>query len=197
MAVEDSGVITDVLPELKAGADRERAVRTLWENAFDKLVKIARGMLRDMPRGASDEEDVAVSVFQSLCDGVAKGRFPDLQNRENLWRILYTITRRKARAHRVHEMAQKRGGGRIVDADIEAVADDEPAPDVAAIMADELRARLAALRNDNLCHIDLMLLQEASNDEIAAQLGCCTRTVERKRDRIRKVWDGNVGQALA
>jgi DNA-directed RNA polymerase specialized sigma24 family protein len=33
-----------------------------------------------------------------------------------------------------------------------------------------------------------MRLEGYSNDEIAARLGCVTRTVERKLDLIRKVW---------
>jgi DNA-directed RNA polymerase specialized sigma24 family protein len=197
MAVEDAGEVTEALGGLKAGADRERAVQTLWEHAFDKLVKFARGVLRDMPRGASDEEDVALSAFQSLCDGVARGRFPELHDRDNLWRVLYTITRRKDRAHVTHEKAQKRGAGRGADANIEALEDDEPTPEFAALMADELRSRLAALGDDTLRRIAVLLLENASNDEIAVQLGCSTRTIERKRERIRKAWERDVGQALA
>ena len=41
-----------------------------------------------------DEEDVALSVFQSLCDGVKSGKFSRLDDRVNLWALLVVITSR-------------------------------------------------------------------------------------------------------
>ena len=53
--------------------------------------------VRRAPRRASDEEDVALSAFQSFYQGIARGRFPQLEDRDNLWRLLITITARKRR----------------------------------------------------------------------------------------------------
>ena len=49
-----------------------------------------------MPRVAADEEDVALSAFDSFCRGAQRGRFPQLDDRDNLWRLLVVITSRKA-----------------------------------------------------------------------------------------------------
>ena len=58
----------------------------------------ARGKLED--RGArrrvADEDDVALSAFKSLCVGAARGRYPILTDRDDLWRLLIVIAARKA-----------------------------------------------------------------------------------------------------
>jgi hypothetical protein len=48
------------------------------------------------PRGVADEEDVALSAFNSFCLGAEQGHFAQLFDRDNLWRGLVTITARKA-----------------------------------------------------------------------------------------------------
>jgi DNA-directed RNA polymerase specialized sigma24 family protein len=189
MPVEKKGSVTCALDDLKAGENRGPATEKVWEHAFHKLLPIARRMLRDTPRTGGDEEDVAISALQSLCEGAAHGDFPDLTSRDNLWRVLYTITVRKAIAQKTHELALKRGAGRIVDADLLAVADQAPTPEFAASMVDELRFRLNLLRDDTLRQVALLLLEGSSNDEIATRLQCSARTVERKRSLIRKAWE--------
>ena len=146
-------------------------------------------MLRDSPRRRADEEDVALSAFNSFCDGVAAGGFPELASRDNLWAVLYTITRRKVIAQKAHEQARKRDACRVVDANIEAFVDPEPGPELVALLADELKCRLNVLRDDTLRQIAVLLLEGSSNEEVAARLGCSVRTVERKRDLIRRAWE--------
>jgi hypothetical protein len=60
----------------KLQAGDSQAAAGLWQRYFDRLVEVARGKLRHAPRRAADEEDVALSAFDSLCRGVAAGRFP-------------------------------------------------------------------------------------------------------------------------
>src|SRR5262245_27439563 len=45
------------------------AAQKLWEGYFERLVRLARSRLRDLPRRAADEEDVALSAFDSFCRG--------------------------------------------------------------------------------------------------------------------------------
>jgi len=189
MPIEKKGSVTRALDDLKAGENPNTAAQKLWEHAFHKLVPMARRMLRNTPRCAGDEEDIAIAAFESLCDGAAHGDFPNLDSRDNLWRVLYTITLRKVIAQKAHEMAQKRGAGRIIDADLGAVADQGPTPEFAASMVDELRFRLNVLRDDSLRQVALLLLEGSSNEEIATRLECSARTVERKRSLIRKAWE--------
>ena len=88
------GSVTLWIGHLQAGDDG--AAQKLWERYFRRLVGLARKKLRDTPRRAADEEDVALSAFDSFCRGVRRGRFPQLDDRNNLWRLLVTVTARKA-----------------------------------------------------------------------------------------------------
>jgi len=47
------------------------------ERYFRRLVGLARKKLRAAPRRAADEEDVALSAFDSFCRGAEQGRFPN------------------------------------------------------------------------------------------------------------------------
>ncbi len=189
MTIENKGAITSMLNRLRNGGNQSTAVRKLWDYTFSRLVRMAHAKLRNSAQGAADEEDVALSVFQSFYRGVAAGRFPDLSSRDSLWRVLYTITRRKVIAQKAHERAQKRDAGRVVDGDMAALVDPEPSPALAAMLVDELRCRLDVLRDDTLRQIALLLLEGSSNEDVAARLGCSVRTVERKRDLIRRAWE--------
>src|SRR3954451_1364283 len=124
------------------------AIQKLWEAYFPRLVGMARKKLREAPRRAADEEDVALSAFDSFCDGVSQGRFPQLTDRDDLWHILVTITARKALQLIRHEQRQKRGGGAVrgesvlhggpqtdwEEAGLEQIIGSEPTPEFAAQM---------------------------------------------------------------
>ena len=56
-----------------------------------------------------------MSAFNSFCAGAARGKFPQLADRDDLWRLLVVITARKAMAQANREGRQKRGGGRVVE----------------------------------------------------------------------------------
>src|SRR5689334_463529 len=104
--------VTHWLTLLKAG-DRD-AASPLWERYFRRMVGLARVKLRALPRGSADEEDVALSAFDSFCRGAEHGRFPRLGSRDDLWRLLLVITARKAYHLIRDETTGKAGGGRVV-----------------------------------------------------------------------------------
>src|SRR5262245_56920822 len=108
------GSITRWIGELRAGTRIDDAAQKLWERYYDRLVHVARARLRDARRGPADEEDAALSAFDSFCRGAAAGRFPQLGSRDDLVRILVTITARKAADQIRDENRQKRGGGRLL-----------------------------------------------------------------------------------
>ncbi len=97
MSSDGEGSVTRWIADLKGG-DAE-AARALWGRYFDDLVRIARAKLRATRRvGADeDEEDAALSAFDSFCAGAARGQFPNLADRHDLWRLLVVIAARKAR----------------------------------------------------------------------------------------------------
>ena len=89
------------------------ATRALWERYFPQLVRLAREKLRGAPRGAADEQDVAAGVMASLFRAAEAGRFPNLADRDELWRLLLKMTARKAVDLGRRETRQCRGGGRV------------------------------------------------------------------------------------
>src|SRR5215470_4484760 len=96
MSHDVEGSITRWLAQLKTGD--ARAVQPLWERYFDRLVRLARKRLcaPGRPLADEDEEDVALSAFHSFCTAAPRGRFPRLDDRDDLWRVLVCVTARKA-----------------------------------------------------------------------------------------------------
>ena len=91
MSLDES--VTQWIDGLRQGSSR--SAEQLWQRYFQKLVSLAD---RKLPVGVKrdfDEEDVALSAFDSLCRGVQLERFPRLDDRNNLWSLLVVITARK------------------------------------------------------------------------------------------------------
>jgi DNA-directed RNA polymerase specialized sigma24 family protein len=203
MSVDEGGSVTCWLGNLKEGD--LAAAQPLWERYFSRLVAVARGKLKKVRRTSAveDEEDAAISAFNSFCGGIARGRFPQLADRDDLWKLLVVITARKAMAQAQREGRKKRGGGRVVDeavlfgagagddgslAGLERIAGDGPTPEFAAMMAEECDRLLGSLDDDSLRQVALSRMEGYTSDEIADQLGCARRTVARRLDLIRKTW---------
>jgi DNA-directed RNA polymerase specialized sigma24 family protein len=204
------GSITRCVDALKDGD--HAAAQVLWERYFDHLVRLARRRLAIASRAGADEdeEDAALSAFDSFCAGLAGGRFPRLEDRDDLWRLLVVITARKASAQVDRRRALKRGGDRFrlenafgsddssadgSDPLIRIVA-REPSPEFAAMVADETAALLDRLGDPDLRQIALWRMEGYTSDEIADRLGCARRTVARRLDLIRQIW-GAEGDSLA
>ena len=109
----ENGSVSRLITDLKTG-DHE-AARQIWQRYYENIVRLARSRLREVPRAMADEEDAALSILNSFFCGAAAGRFPILENREDLWRILMTITTRKAIKLAQYEGRLKRGGRRVFD----------------------------------------------------------------------------------
>jgi RNA polymerase sigma factor (sigma-70 family) len=197
MADSSADSVTIWLASLKAGD--EDAAQKLWRRYFEDLVHLARDRLRTAPKAVADEEDAALSAFDSFVRGAARGRYPLLDDRDDLWRLLVVITERKALDQAQRERRQKRGGGKVLgsaalaDGDLSLdglaeVAAPEPTPEFAAQMADECRRLLGRLRDDSLRVIAGLRMEGYTQEEIADQLGCSLRTVSRKVELIRRTW---------
>lgn len=186
----------------KLGQGDPAAAESLWAQYFSKLVRLARRELGATPRRAADEEDVALSAMHSFCRGLAGQRFPQVHDEDNLWKLLVTITARKACAARRRHYAQKRGGGHVRGESIfaqlgseqspidglGAVLGREPTPELACMVAEDCTRLLDRLGDEKLRQVATLTLEGYSTAEIAQQLGVLQRTVQRKLDTIRKIW---------
>jgi hypothetical protein len=199
MPGDRNGSIAGWIAGLKAG---DLAAQPLWERYFARMVDRARSRLRASPRqgrdAASDEEDAALSAFDSLCAGLARGRFPQLADRDDVWRRLVVITTRKVRAQARRRLRQKRGGRLVQPAcDLEdARSDDdlfaravgpEPTPEFAVMVAEEYRRLLDHLADDILRKVAILRMEGYTTEAIVGQLGCARRTVARQLALIRRI----------
>ena len=195
--------VTQLLNRVKAGDSG--ALDPLWRQYFAKLVRLARQKLAK--RRVFDEEDVVLSALKSFYKGAAAGRFPQLNDRHGLWPLLVKITFRKAIKANMHEARAKRGGGKVLgesalarpradgaDSDgWENMLSREPTPAADAEMAGESRRLLETVPHElRLRTVAVLKLDGYTDAEIATQLNCSERTVQRKLDQIRNIWRGKV-----
>ena len=172
-----------------------QAIQRLWSRYYEKLVRLARTRLRGAPRRVQDEEDFAAHALDSFHRGLQCGRYPDVADRDGLWRLMMALTANKVVDGVRRERRAKRGGGMVLDEGIfgdgpglaEAFA-EEPTQEVAVAFADMLDHVLANLGDETLRRVALMRLDSYSNEEIAQEMGCVERTIERKLNVIRRVW---------
>ncbi len=201
--MSSDGSITFWIEEIKRA--NPAAAEALWQRCFPRLVRLAREKLRGVPTRMVDEEDLALSAMDRFCRAAQEGRYPDLAGRDELWRLLLRITARRAVDLARRETSQRRGGGRVhgeselgpEDSASEPrglawAADDEPSPEFAAMMAEECRRLLEQLDDDGLRTLALAKMEGYSNKEIAGQVGCSVRTVERRLKLIRDTWKEEV-----
>lgn len=189
--------VTVWLDRLKAG-DIE-ATERIWNRYFLPVVNVARMKLRGLSRGVADEEDVAVAAFKSFYAAVARQNLPRLQNRTDLWNVLFTLTTQKAIDQRRHQGALRRGGdveGKpntqlpLNHEVLEELFSREVDPQFAVLVEDEVLHLLNILPNDRqqLQRIALLKLEGFTNEEISQLCDCRLRTVERRLWLIRQTW---------
>jgi DNA-directed RNA polymerase specialized sigma24 family protein len=185
--------VTFWIDQLRVG--NTQAAQKLWEGYFHRLVGLARGKLRSMPRRAADEEDVALSAFDSFFRGVERGRVPQLDDRDDLWQILLMITERKAYDLLQHEGREKRDWRRHQSADAPSgpmdLAGKEPDPAFAVQVAEACEKLLTSLADADLRLIAIRKMEGFTNKEIGEELGCSLVTVERRLRLIRREWEGH------
>jgi RNA polymerase sigma factor (sigma-70 family) len=199
--------VTELIQRVRTGD--EAAAQLLWDRYSEQIVEVARQSLKNSSRRVQDEEDVAVIAFKSLLAGITAGRFPELDHREQLWRLLMVITTRKAAAIIEKDHRQKRGGGHVrgdsavmpgdtgssLLGGFDRLTSEKPSPDIAAIMADQTRQLLAALPDETSQKIAALKMEGFTHDEIASKLEINTRTVERRLKQIRELWQRMLDEA--
>jgi RNA polymerase sigma factor (sigma-70 family) len=195
------GSITALVERLQEG-DQD-AARLLWKRYYPRMVALARQKLKGSPPRMADEEDAALSAFNSFCRRAEQGHFPDLKDRDGLWALLVVLTARKAADLLRDHHRQKRGGGqvhgdsavRLAEDDsspggFDNLASDDPTPDEAALLAEEVETLLARLCDPQLRQLAVWKLEGYTNAEIATRLDCSEPTVRRRLAIIRRLLKG-------
>lgn len=142
---------------------------------------------------------MALSAFDSLWHGVEEGRFPRLEDRDDLWQVLMLITARKAINQIKHEARKKRGEGRVRAASTLAndetegvffadLISKEPDPAMIAQLIEDRQRLFDALTDEQVRQVAMWKMEGCTNAEIAEKQGCVERTIERRLRIIRQVW---------
>lgn len=196
------GSVTRLVAGLRSTdrAIRDAAAREIWERFSRQLLELARGHISRRLASRTSPEDILQSMYMSLCHRMQGNEF-DIADRDDLWKLLITMTLNKTRMAARHHLRLRRdprreqspGAGGDDEADRDALLEEmdgrAPDPQEAAILTETIDEMLAALPPE-LRQIALWKLDGLTNEEIAApeRLDCALRTVERKLAAIRDTW---------
>jgi len=121
------------------------------------------------------------------------GRFPDFKDRDDLWRLLFTITKHKAIDLRRYESRRKASGESAFQSDknekagIQDIPGDLSEEDAARLLSESVEEALKLLTPEQRQYA-LAKLEGYTNKEIAEKFGVALRSVERKLHLIRRMW---------
>jgi DNA-directed RNA polymerase specialized sigma24 family protein len=172
----------------------------VWRTYFEKLSGLARRRLAPNRRRVTDEDDVAASAMMSFYKGLEAGKF-SIADRGDLWRLLVTITGRKAIKVARRDSAAKRGGGAVRGESVFLRHGDEAAggieahavvaitPELELELEENRQNLMNMLKDDSLRDVANMRLEGFSCEEIAEKLGCVPRTITRKLALIKEIWE--------
>ena len=195
-SLDNSEPVTVWLEQLSQNSTE--AAFHLWSHFCTRLTEFAGRRLSTSNKRVYDHDDAAVSAFRSLCRGVEERRFPDLRDRESLWALLITITARKIANRRRYDHQQCRDVARHVAPDLVRATDLhmgveqlqalEPTPEFAVEVADLSEKFFELLPEPELKQLMLLKLEGWTNEECADRMHLSRRTIQRKLERVRRIW---------
>jgi len=192
----DEDPITLWLGGLKEGDQLD--VEKIVSRYYQPIMNVVRTRLPAAVRRFADEEDVAISALNSFVVRAQAGQFAKLENRDDLWKVLVTISFRKVGKYVKRESAQKRGGrnvrgesvfGGAGGSGLEQVADERALVDEgidSKECAERILDFLDSLEDKALRFIVMGKSEGLTDSSIADQLNCSPKTVQRKMKRLRE-----------
>jgi RNA polymerase sigma-70 factor (ECF subfamily) len=169
------------------------AARVFCRTYGQSLERLADKRIQPALRRRFGPESVCQSVCRSFLRRAGAGEY-QLSDSEELWRLLCAITltkvREKARFHRRQKRSVDREQGIDADREVEGKnnafepVQQDPSPAQAAEFKEQFEQLLCQFDEEEQQIIELKL-QEHTNDEIAARMGCSERTVRRLVQRLK------------
>lgn len=185
--------ISELIQEMRDGS--EDAATLLWHHYWDRLLEVSKRNLSRLGSEIADEEDVAITAFNSFVTRMRRGDFSQVENRGEAWKLLVVITIRKAinlvrDATRQRRCPQAGVSQTSTPSCLEAYVDkDVSPPDVLAMISESVEQLLNALDSDELREIAMSKVAGFTNKEIATSLGRSVATIERRLNLIRAIWE--------
>ena len=171
-------------------AGDQSAATEMFERYVSRLCALARSRLSQRMRRRVEPEDIVQSVYRSFFRKA--GDEFTLEEEGDLWRLLAAITINKVRGQVEFHTAKKRGidveqsiktEHGVIQVAPEAIA-DEPEPDDAAVMIEELSSVLVDLDETRRSIIELSM-QNQSVEQIAETVQRSERTIRRTIQQFR------------
>lgn len=168
------------------------AARVLLARYEVRLMALVTSRLNRKYRDGIAPEDVVQSAMGSFFRVTRAGANPSikLESTASAWNILATFVRRKLARALERETAAKRGGGQT------RVSLDDLEPDLrtnpSATEANELMAEIHSLLNSDQSQLLELLLENATQREIAEQLGVDERTIRRRIKAMQDILNGQL-----
>ena len=133
------------------------------------------------------------AYLRAFVGAAAAGRFKQLQDRDDLWKLLTAIARMKAVDQIRRQTAQRRGGTNVRGESIVAGSDDagggldqlahgQPTPEFVALMEEQQQQMFAMLPDQSLRDVASLRFEGYSNEEIAKATEISLRSVERETE---------------
>ncbi len=158
-----------------------QSANKLWSQYHDKLIRIAHKRLSDSPQRMVDGEDVALSAVKSFLRALDENRAPRLDTEDEIWRLLVTITARKAMKVNRSEGQQKRDASAIDDfSEVEQIVGSEPSPEFTASLMQSLAELSEQMPDELMREIAFKRLEGYTAAEIALATDSSIRTVKRR-----------------
>lgn len=190
--------------------DRTRSSQTasatlLWQHFGVRLVRIARHQLRSIRDPGYGSEDLALSTFQEFHRRILEGGYPNLTDRDQLWRLLFTISLNKARNFRRAILRRKRYrlGPCYVPVDRSSSnrsRDAVDSPSAVVAVVEECHCLLQLLDESDpsgrLRAIAMLRFEGASKAQIARNLGSTRRTIDARIQWIQAIWNSHLNKRL-
>lgn len=197
----ECGSVTRWIRGLKTGD--QNVLSKLWERYFPTIARNAKLHFGSNPRIVRDEEDIALSVLGVL---LKQKTLIDVNDRDDLLRLLMVITRRKVLSEKRVQMADSRGGGRVAILSelqgelkqfVENLTANAPSPESLASMAEHYQILLNVLPDDMYREIVKLKLMGKSIVEISDHFDVVPRTIGRKLKIIQNMWIETLGEVKA
>jgi hypothetical protein len=189
----EPGSITQWLQRLHSGeAD---AAKEIWNRYYPRVVRLAALQLIKSDDRSIDEEDVAQSTFRTVYLAVMNGKYPDIEDRRDLWRLLLVSTLNRVRRHHRDSHTLKRSVNELVtqDQSRRRLILEISGPDAQAEMADLIETLFRRLDQEDptgeLRQIALLKLEEHSASAIAKRLKRRKNHVLQRVRLIRILWE--------
>lgn len=201
---DNEGSVTRVIRRMQSGDPDGAAL--IWQRFYTRLRAQVKERLGSPSRTLGDEEDVALESLTELFQGLLKGKYPALDNRESLWKLLVTVASRNVIDEVNKERRLKRGGGRVVNESgmgtgiestpgiLSQIPSSDPSPEVKLMIAERCTEMLDALEDEQLQSIALLKTAGSTNQEVADKLAISLRSVERRLNEIRERWGAQISR---